>query len=302
MKKLASALCALLLCLGCTVSASAYANRIIDYALYTDIVATVNGHTLRSYNIGGSTAVVAEDLMGYGFRVIWDATARTLRISLATKDGEPELPSVWPSYQPEALTQRIGARAKPVYETDIVTYAAGGVLDSFNINGETLVWIDDLAPFGEVVWHPEERVISLTLGDPVEIALAPLIVDVELWKSIGGPGSSWETVECKTGTLLTTRYTGTPHGGTTTMLFLSKSGDHISINNLLPNYVWGSGNYLAPREIAIDEAGTRLSFVTPVQEMADVSGLGDVKYLGDCRCVVDLLNGTLLSLEPLSAG
>ncbi|MBE7004294.1 MAG: hypothetical protein E7425_08440 [Ruminococcaceae bacterium] len=282
--------------------AQAKTPKIVDYALYTDIVATIDGHPIRSYNIAGYTAVVAEDLRDYGFWVIWDGAARTLSITRAMRNGELETPETWPDYQPEPLTHRIGERAKPVYETDIVTYAAGDFAEAFNINGETLVFVDSLSPFGSVVWHPEERVISLTLGDPVEIALTPYIENLVQWQQLAGAGSYYETYECKTGTLLVTRYTGTPHGGSTNMLFARKNGGVLSINELLPAYVWGAGYYLAPDGIEIDEPGDRLSFTTPVLEMPDWPESGDVRSLGVCKCVVDLRNGTLLSLEPLSEG
>lgn len=304
MKKTISALLALLLCLGCSLPARAYAPKVVDYALYTDIVAKINGHPLRSYNISGYTAVVAEDLRGYGFEVVWNGAERTLRITRALMDGEPETPTVWPDYTPEPLTHKIGTRAKPVYETDIVTYAAGEPAEAFNINGETLVFVDSLSPFGNVVWHPDERVIELTLGDPVAIALAPLIENVEAWKAFGGAYSSYETYACKTGTLLVTYHSGTPHGGFTNMLFVKKNGEQISINALLPFHIHGSGYYLRPHDIEIDEPGHVLSFLTPVLEMEilpDWPWNGDVTDLGECSCVVDLLSGTLLSLEPLSA-
>jgi len=299
MKKTLLPLLALLLCLGCSLPTQAYAPKIINYALYTDIVANINGHPLRSYNIGGYTAVVAEDLRGYGFHVNWNGSERTLRITRALRNGEPELPAVFPAYASEPLTHKIGTRAKPVYATDIVTYVVGKRVDAFNINGETLVWIDDLAPLGSVVWHPDEREIALTLGDPVAIALAPKIADVETWKTIGGAGSRYETYECKTGTLLVTRLTGTTHGNSTTMLFVKKSGEQISVNDLLPAYPMGSGYYLNPQNIVMDGTGYHLTFVTPVMELTAFPD-GDVNDLGMCKCTVDLLNGSMLSIEPLS--
>jgi len=159
-KRAAAWTAAMALCLSAGVSAQA--NRVVDYAFYTDIVATIDDHPVRSYNIGGNTAVVAEELAGCGFEVIWNASSRTLRI---LRDETRATPQVWPTYTAPALTQRIGARAQPIYETDIVTYIADKAVRAFNINGETLVWMDDLAPFGTLVWRPDARVLALTLGD-----------------------------------------------------------------------------------------------------------------------------------------
>ncbi len=297
MKRLLTYLCALLLCLACTLPVRAWPARVVDYALYTDIVAKIDGHPIRSFNINGKTAVVAEDLRGYGFWVLWNAEARTLRICRALRDGALETPVNWPVVESEPLTHRIGARAKPVYATDIVTYTAGSRVDSFNCGGETLVWFDDLAPFGSVVWDPDGRVISLTLGDPVRLALDPLIADLENWRAAGGAGSSYETYPCPTGTLLVRRFTGTPHGSSTNMLYVRNNGDRVWINDLLPNYVWGSGYYLSPDEIAFDEPGYRLSFLTPVPGASGWPEGGGAQEPGKYKCVVDVLNGTLLSME-----
>ena len=71
------------LTLTLAVPAAAEENKIGDvvgHTYYTDIAARINGHPLRSYNIGGETAVVAEDLREYGFSVVWDGEARTLTV------------------------------------------------------------------------------------------------------------------------------------------------------------------------------------------------------------------------------
>lgn len=303
MKKLFALICAMCLCASLCVGASA-AFRKIGYTLYTDIVATIDGHPIRSYNIDGYTAVVAEDLRGYGFSVLWDGTARTLRIARAMRDGERVTPETWPDYSPGRLTHRIGSRAKAIYDTDIKTYIAGELEpDSFNVNGETLVWVDDLAHFGKVVWHPDERVIALTLGDPVELAIAPQIAALEAWRDTAGANSSYETYPCATGTLLVTRYTGTPHGSLVQMLFARKNGECFRIPNLLPPRVYSVGNDFAPRQIEIDETGRCLRFVTPITETTgEWPESLELKHLGDHLCVVDLVNGTLTSMQPLSEG
>ena len=81
MKRLfTAALSAALLLSLALPSSAAGTGRAVDWALYTDITAQINGHPLRSYNVNGSTAVVAEDLRGYGFQVLWDAEDRTLSV------------------------------------------------------------------------------------------------------------------------------------------------------------------------------------------------------------------------------
>jgi hypothetical protein len=49
---------------------------------YTDIKTTLNGEEILSYNIGGRTFIAAEEMRnGYGYDVVWDAEALTLRIT-----------------------------------------------------------------------------------------------------------------------------------------------------------------------------------------------------------------------------
>ena len=295
MKKVLCLVLALLLVPQLCAPASAKASEPVDWALYTDIAAKINGHPIRSYNIGGATAVVAEDLRGYGFAVIWNAEERSLRISRAVRDWEAVQPEQWPDYQPEPLMHRIGARARAVYETDIATYAASERVDGFNIDGETLVWFDQLDRFGSVIWDEAARVIELTLDDPVALALEPMIQNVEDWRDFAGSGSGWETWERPSGTLLLTRYTGTPHGTSTGFVFVKKSGDKLNILNLLPAYGFGAAYYFNPSDIQLDEAGNRLRFVTPLPS-EDGSGMRDA------LCTVDLAAGRLLSAEPLSEG
>lgn len=94
MKRLfTAALSAALLLSLALPSSAAGTGRAVDWALYTDITAQINGHPLRSYNVNGSTAVVAEDLRGYGFQVLWDAEDRTLSVERAAGQHRAALPS-----------------------------------------------------------------------------------------------------------------------------------------------------------------------------------------------------------------
>ena len=79
MKRFIGAALSAALALTLAVPAAAEENKIGDvvgHTYYTDITAQIDGHPLPSYNIGGETAVVAEDLREYGFSVVWDGEAR----------------------------------------------------------------------------------------------------------------------------------------------------------------------------------------------------------------------------------
>ena len=70
MKKIICLKLILVVLLLFTVSVNALApGDPIGWVLHTDIIAYINDTPIRSYNIGGYTYVIAEDLIGYGFDV-----------------------------------------------------------------------------------------------------------------------------------------------------------------------------------------------------------------------------------------
>ena len=294
MKKAARVLPALAILVALAMPAGAVrVGTVVDYALYTDIVAQIDGHPLRSFNVNGHTAVVAEDLKRYGFYALWNGEDRTLKVERAR-----ETPANWPEYTPDPLKQPVGARAEAILATDIVATVAGRPVESFNINGETLIWFSDLAPYGEVTWDETARTAGLTLGDPMQKGLDLLIEDLERWKQTAGAFSSYELYPGDLGTLFLGYYSGTPHGGLYQMVFVYKNGNQLDVVGLLPHYGFGTGYYIQPREIQYEVYGHRLSFVTPVKEVLDEQS-GTVKDWGDTLCTVDVNAGQIVSMRPL---
>lgn len=131
------------------------ADRVVGTIYHTDIVAQIDGAQIPSYNIDGSTGVVAEDLADYGFDVHWDASARRLDIA-------PNGAAFTASCQPAPNTHRVGSVAGKVYATDIKTYLLGAEVPSYNIGGSTVILMDSLQTCGGVFWDASERTISLT--------------------------------------------------------------------------------------------------------------------------------------------
>ncbi|MCI8537544.1 MAG: hypothetical protein HFF18_02640 [Oscillospiraceae bacterium] len=136
---------------------------VVDHVLYTDITADIDGQLVPTYCITGKTVVAAEDLLDYGFDVVWDNGSRTLEISLNT-DGK----EITADYNVEENIHPIGAVAGDVLSTDIVT----GVRDywgryydipSWNIGNKTVVDMDDLAKaFAyDYSWDQGNRRLSL---------------------------------------------------------------------------------------------------------------------------------------------
>ncbi len=135
--------------------------EIVDYVLYTDIKTYINGTYIPSYNINNNTAIIAEHLSGFGFYVIWDPTNRTLSLK-----PNPRQTSLLTVVDPTTKSDyKIGDKILPVYYTDIKTYANDVQIPSYNIGGQTIVYVDDIAKyFGrDYVYDNEKRTLSLTL-------------------------------------------------------------------------------------------------------------------------------------------
>lgn len=134
---------------------------VVGHIYSTDIRAFINGVEVESYNIGGKTAVVIEDIIAensHGY--IYDDNSRTLKFF-----------SLSPYYLIEKKTEN---QAKPgkiignIYETDIKTSIYDVTIPTYNIGGKTAVAIEDLgydsafSPIGgKFVWNEKDRTISL---------------------------------------------------------------------------------------------------------------------------------------------
>lgn len=115
MKRFIGAALSAALALTLAVPAAAEENKVGDvvgHTYYTDITAQIDGHPLPSYNIGGETAVVAEDLREYGFSVVWDGEARTLTVERDLEGRSPEITS--PRGRPRLWGPRLGTSTTPI--------------------------------------------------------------------------------------------------------------------------------------------------------------------------------------------
>ena len=133
--------------------------RVVNQYLYTDIIATIDGHEIRTFNIDGYTNVVAEDLVNYGFEVKWDERSRRLDISRCI------YPTVTSNYKASRVSKNmVGRKAGDVLSTDIDTYVKGKYIKSYNIGGYTCVNIEDIAKilYCKCVYNDYERHLYVT--------------------------------------------------------------------------------------------------------------------------------------------
>lgn len=150
-------LCSLLACICCCLYAPAYAatGDVIGTIYPTDIKAYINGVEVPSYNIGGRTAVVIEDILSFPYDYNYNDYYRTLKVF---------------GLEPESLrggTSSADASGY-IYETDIKTTIYDVEIPSYNIGGRTAVVIEDLGrdgTFSEIggryFWDAADRTISL---------------------------------------------------------------------------------------------------------------------------------------------
>ncbi len=149
--------------LSSSVYASMPIGTPIGEVLSTDIIATIDEKPIPSMNINNYTAIVVEDLRTYGFDVIWNEQDRTLKVTrneMKTRTGK------------EFTIQRLepGNFLKPVLFTDIKTYFDGKEIISFNIDGQTAIYFNQLKPYGEIQWNENTRVASFDFPLPVIVA------------------------------------------------------------------------------------------------------------------------------------
>lgn len=167
MKKLIPFLSLVLLVTALMISAQAVDVKVAD-VYSTSILATVDGHVIPSYNIGGFTCICLEDLQYYGFDVIWDPDEGVIS---AISSDKPTDYTVFSSVERGTGGSVIGA----VYESAIRAEVNGKHVPSYNIGGYTCVCIETLgdmedspnAEYGlskyymSAEWDPENAIIAL---------------------------------------------------------------------------------------------------------------------------------------------
>ena len=90
--------------------------------------------------------------------VAWDGDARTLSITKGSGEsfGMGEI---------SRDTAEVGSYAMDVFATDIMTYVDGKKVKGYNIGGYTIIFVDDLARFGNVLWNGDAREISFEFAE-----------------------------------------------------------------------------------------------------------------------------------------
>ncbi len=157
MKKLIAMVLFVVIVLAMPLSGLAANGDIAGKIYSTDIKACINGVWVDSYNIGGLTVVVVEDITNQyryydDFRTLIIDDFAPERLVAGTNQGK----------------QKPGKIVGNIYESDIKTYFRGKGLTSFSLNGKTAVIIEELGmnnafseTGGKYIWNEELRTIEL---------------------------------------------------------------------------------------------------------------------------------------------
>ncbi len=159
---------------------SVYAKNgdVIGKIYSTDIIAKIDGLNAPSYNIGGKTAIIIEELadknsgLSYAINAKYNDSQRRLDVTMNSSGG------FWGEQYDEIKRGTVGKIVGDVYETDIKVYFNGYEIEGMNIGGRTAVAIEDLGKIGGIneefgyskyrckaKWNEEERIIALDFID-----------------------------------------------------------------------------------------------------------------------------------------
>ncbi|MBO7405568.1 MAG: hypothetical protein J6V24_11455, partial [Clostridia bacterium] len=215
---------AVLLCVLTLTAAAVPNGTVVNHTMYTDIVALIDNHPIRAYNVDNRMVVVAEDLRGYGFYAIWHAEERWLEVTRPVENGEPAVPAFYPDYTPEAPAGKIGTPAHDILATDIVTTIAGDAVESWNINGETCILFRDLECYGDVLYDNETRT-AMFVTMPYKVLAGGHAVEQEAPKP-------WDVKASQTESSMTAVFTAGTEASVSTFLSVDKTDVNMDL-------IWG---------------------------------------------------------------
>ncbi len=160
MKRILSFILAFVLLFGLTALTGSA--EIIGEVIATDITAYIDEQPIESYNINDYTYVIAEDLRDYGFGVLWNEEARELRIYRKTDYQRWFMPKEKLNVKKSDINR--GARVFDVYATNIVTYMEDMPVNAYNVDGQTLIQIDELSRCGYFSYDDDKREVKINMA------------------------------------------------------------------------------------------------------------------------------------------
>ncbi len=158
MKKILIITFLLLLAMSVSVGAAQVGDKIGE-AVFSDITAYINNYPIPSYVINNYAVIIAEDLRDYGCDVVYDNLQRTLSITKSSAENDFNAPLMYKT------SMETGEYFTDVLYTDIKTYVNGNEVTSFNVNGRTMIVIDQFGKYMDgYTWNGEARAAQAWLA------------------------------------------------------------------------------------------------------------------------------------------
>ena len=138
-----------------TITAHAEIGDVKATIYNSDILTKVHGLEIDSFCIDGVTLIKAEDLRDYGYTVTYDDTVRALFIN---KTGE-----IKENFSPKFERGTVGGIYGYTYETDIWVYLNGSYVNSYALDGEMAVEVEELGSHHGLTYsyNDTERLLTL---------------------------------------------------------------------------------------------------------------------------------------------
>lgn len=130
---------------------SVTAEKIIGTAVISDNTVFIDYQPIPAYNASDYNYISAESLNSYGFDVVWDQAKWSLFI---TRNKNKKVDII----HAENIN-RLKSDVKKeynIYATDIEVYLGDKKLDAYNLDGQTIIKVRDLADYAYVYWHEKE--------------------------------------------------------------------------------------------------------------------------------------------------
>lgn len=151
MKRIIFTIIAVIALFGAAANAENVGDKIGE-AVYSDLSVYINHYPIPAYVVNDYAVIIAEDLVNYCCDVDWDGNTRTLSITKSDEKTSFNVPEIYKTSMP------VGTKYSDVLYTDIQAHVNGNSVTSFNINGRTMIVIDEFGNYTDgYTWVPELR-------------------------------------------------------------------------------------------------------------------------------------------------
>ncbi len=248
MKKLISLFLTLNLIIAMNFTAFATDNigDVLGNIYSTDILTYVNDTVIPSYSLNGKMLIVAENLMSYGFNVIYNDEIRCLFV---TRNGKKE------NSLCDETRGTVGEITGHYYKSDIRVIFNGKFITAYSLNGKMAIEAESLGKVSEneenfglskylmtVKWNEDERKLNLYTHTDEFIDTQKVIENYKNMNYFGWHYSG--EIELAGGKILLGAVWGTSHGNYKYYQYLSDDGIYYLELNLILDYygfrdIWG---------------------------------------------------------------